>query len=132
VAALSSLVAAEAVNGDGAAHKILDDAARDLAIAVADGAKLLGLGEGDGPTPQGITVGNWRVSTLGGVWSMGPRIMNPFVTYLKGLAPAAIVVPPQYPPVIGALLLAYRQASVTVSPEVLRRLSEGVATWEIH
>jgi N-acetylmuramic acid 6-phosphate etherase len=121
IAALTSIVAAGAAGGDEQAKSILAAAACDLAATVAAGAKLLDL--------HGASA---RVSTLGGVWSAGPLVLQPFADHLGELVPGATVQPARYPPVIGALLLAYRQSGVPVSPSVLEQLSHGLNKWGLQ
>ncbi|MDB5075250.1 MAG: hypothetical protein JWO42_1429, partial [Chloroflexi bacterium] len=121
IAALTSIVAGAAAEGDEVARSILTAAACDLAATVADGARLLDL--------HGATA---RVSTLGGVWSAGPLVLQPFTEHLSQLVPGASVLPARYPPVVGALLIAYRRAGVPVSPAMLDQLSHGLNRWGLQ
>ena len=85
---------------------------------VADGAAILRL--------TGSTA---RVALLGGVWRAGAPIVRPFERELQVRCPGMVIEPPCFPPVIGALLIAYRQAGVTLTSELLRRLDHGVHYW---
>lgn len=118
VAALSGAVAEAAAAGDTAAGAILDSAARDLAETVADGAKLLDLSRE-----------HVRVATLGGVWKAGELVLSAFRRHLNALSPGARIEPARFPPVVGAVLIAYRQAAIEVSPATLAALTDGLERW---
>lgn len=67
------------------------------------------------------------VSYSGGAFNSS-RVLSSFVECLKSRYPACPIQPPQLPPVLGSLLLAYRAAAIKVGshretwPEQLRRL----------
>jgi hypothetical protein len=66
---------------------------------------------------------------MGGVFASGPLVTAPFRRRLRKLLPEAAILPARFPPVIGALLLAYRRAEIQVDARVLSRLDEGTKRW---
>jgi N-acetylglucosamine kinase-like BadF-type ATPase len=115
VAALAGLVGRVAEQGDPQAGAILHQAGDDLGNAAGDLAVALGLHDGV-----------LRVATLGGVFRAGPLVLDPFTRRLRSVAPGAEVVPARFPPVIGALILAYRAAGLEVDAALLNHVT---ASW---
>jgi N-acetylglucosamine kinase-like BadF-type ATPase len=111
VASLAGIVGEAAAAGDPQALAIVRRAGADLGQAVGDVARLLDLHT----TPV-------RVSTIGGVFRAGRLILDPFEEQLRQRALDASLVPPHFPAVIGALLLAYRAEGITISKPLLARL----------
>jgi len=114
IAALAPLVFQACRQGDEAAQWIVDQAACHLAqLATAVLGRLC-----------------WEepayVTPVGGVFQAGETIMNPFQTKLKARCPDARVVPTRYPPVIGALLLAYRAGQVSIDVEQLEAITQKI------
>jgi len=117
-AALAPLVAASASGGDAVARSILRDAARELAdMAVAVLRRLGGAGR------------TLPVYPTGGLFNDRETVWPTFVSALRRGAPRAVVCPPRFPPLVGAVLLALRDASRPASAAVLRRLDASVETW---
>lgn len=114
VAGLAASVGAAARMGDPEALAILRRAGEDLGQAVGDVARLLHL-----------HTGPLRVSTIGGVFRAGHLVLAPLEERLRALAPAARIVPPRFPAVIGALLLAYRMEGQALDEAALARLAAG-------
>jgi N-acetylglucosamine kinase-like BadF-type ATPase len=113
VATLSSQVAWASERGDRAARGLLAQAAADLAEVAAALAGYLNLRDA-GP----------RVATLGGVFAIGAMVLTPFRQRLRKRVPGAQIVPARFPPVAGALLLAYRHAGVPLDERMLARLEQ--------
>ncbi len=111
VAALSLLVAEAAAQGDEHAHRFLAQAGYELAHGVANLIGQLGL--------EGAAV-----VTRGGVFSAGSVVLTPFEHELKKRSPGAHVAQARFPPVVGALLLAYRQEGVTADERLLSHLED--------
>ncbi|NLG68107.1 MAG: ATPase [Firmicutes bacterium] len=109
VARLARLVAVAAREGDPAALTIYVQAARELcglAVAVAEALSM------EGPS----------VYYSGGVFEAGRPLVEPFESAVRASLRGANVAPAHHPPLVGALLMAYRQVGYTVSPALLARL----------
>jgi len=72
-----------------------------------------------------------RTATLGGVFGAGKPFLAPFGRHLRRLAPGAPLVPPRFPPVVGALILSYRAAEVPVDTPLLAALSASLGEWDV-
>ncbi len=118
IADLAQVVTAAATDGDAVSRNLVDDAAGALAALAA--AVITQLRWPDGAVP---------VATIGGVFTAGPAILRPMGRALLSRAPAAVLLPPRFPPVVGALLLAMRAAGITHTPA---RLALLAATWEMR
>lgn len=99
-------VEASATAGDRVASEIVDAAGSWLASFVLAVAGRLSLRDEIA-----------QVAEAGGLWRLA-RLRAAFADALVGAWPAAQLVAPRYDPVIGALLLAYRQAGLDLSPIV--------------
>jgi N-acetylglucosamine kinase-like BadF-type ATPase len=110
IAEVAPLVIRAFQMGDEAARHIVDQAAYQLAELAA---AVLGKLRWEGPAP---------VALLGGVFQAGAAILDPFQAYLTRRIPGTQVTPARFPPVIGALLLAYQAAGFGLDPESLLRL----------
>lgn len=119
IAALTILVSRCAADGDPLAQLLLAEAGGALGRTAGALAATLGLHGADA-----------RTAGLGGVFQAGEPFLAPFRRQLRRLAPDAPVVPPRFPPVIGALILAYRAANVPVDAPLLATLTGSLATWE--
>lgn len=120
VAALAQLVAECADDGDLLARLLLAKAGGALGRTVGALAVALGL--------RGIEA---RTATLGGVFGAGKPFLAPFGRHLRRLAPGAPLVPPRFPPVVGALILSYRAAEVPVDTPLLAALSASLGEWDV-
>ncbi len=68
--------------------------------------------------------GNFSVAGVGGMFS-GALFKEMFVDALKIRVPHAVYENPQFDPAIGALLLAYRQANIEISEQLLVNLENS-------
>jgi len=118
IARLATVVTESAAAGDPVARRLVADAAAALANLV--GAVIRRLHWPDGAT---------AVAPVGGVFDAGSIVLRPLRAALAARAPGAVLVPPRYDPVAGALLLALRAAGVPHTPE---RLALLAATWDLQ
>jgi len=95
VAAYYPVVLAAAKDGDAEARRILEEAARELALDVVTVVRKLGL-----------EAESFPVATIGGVLSAGSPLLDPLRRAIAAVAPGATVGPPAFPPEIGAIRLA--------------------------
>jgi N-acetylglucosamine kinase-like BadF-type ATPase len=112
LAKLSRLVGDGANAGDPVCLAIMKCAAHELALLAISAA-----GRVDFSRCRPV------VSTAGGVWKAGKPICEPFKEEVIRAIPNAKVVPPAYPPSLGALILALRGANVALSDEVLSNIA---------
>lgn len=115
LASLVPLVSKAARRGDRVARGILQDAGRELGelvIAVASRLKML-----DEAFP---------VFPVGGVFEMGRLVLDPLGKTLRKRAPRSVIRPPEFPPEIGAALMALEAAGITLEPRILRHLAASV------
>jgi N-acetylglucosamine kinase-like BadF-type ATPase len=97
IAGVSSTVAAAAASGDKVATGIFEAAGRGLGrMACAAARKLT-------PPPS------QTFSGVGGVFESGELLWNPYRERVLAECPQAQVVAPAYPPLVGALILAFRK-----------------------
>ncbi|MCC6445864.1 MAG: ATPase [Armatimonadetes bacterium] len=115
LAAISGVVGMAAGEGDAVARRILEEAAQELALSAA--AVLKGL-DMPGAAPE--------VAPIGGVFKAGSLILEPLRAALHLLVPDARLIEPRFPPVIGALFLAYRKAGIALEEPLLERVRAGV------
>jgi len=101
VAGFSPEVMAAAGEGDGVAVAIVRSAAHELADMAIAAARQVGMDPGSKEFP---------VAPAGGVFSAGEVIMCPFREELATRAPAASLALPEFPPVVGAVMLALKRA----------------------
>ncbi|HZS05161.1 MAG TPA: BadF/BadG/BcrA/BcrD ATPase family protein [Blastocatellia bacterium] len=94
-AQLSRVVVEAAEEGSATAREILSDAAKELARAAVAVIEQLRL-QSD----------NFRVACVGGVFESGEWVTAPLREAVAELAPLAVVTPPLYLPVIGAVRMA--------------------------
>ncbi|BCX02310.1 MAG: N-acetylmuramic acid/N-acetylglucosamine kinase [Candidatus Roseilinea sp.] len=95
-AALAPLVSQAAMQGDAVAQSIVGRAARDLAVQVMAVQRRLGL-----PTDAPI-------APVGGAYEHVHGLRTGFIAALREVNPQANVVAPQWPPVLGAALIALK------------------------
>jgi len=113
-ALLASLVPAvetAARGGDAVARAILADAGRALATLASGVAARLGFQR----TPFDLYL-------VGGVFKSGRLVVGPLRRALRERAPEARVRSPRFPPVVGAVLMAFEAGGVRVDRRVLGRL----------
>ena len=114
MARLARLVADAARAGDAVATGILEDAGRQLAgLASATLGKL--------PEREAADV-----FVAGGLFASGPALLNAFTDCLLSAHAHAVVRRPEFPPVVGAWLMALRAAGGDIDEPLRRRLSAEV------
>lgn len=111
IAALAPLVLEAAASGDAMAQQLIVTGTADLAQMVAAVARRLGW-----------SAAPCEVTLTGGLWRAGEDVIAPFRHALTDLLPAARIVLPELPPVLGACILALQQAGVDVNGAVLQEL----------
>lgn len=109
LASFAIVVAALAERGVSVAQQLIDQAAEDLAELA------------EGVTKRLQAAHPLDVSYHGGVFK-SPRLFAQFSVAITQRLPGARVVAPHFTAPIGALLLAYRQAGVTITPQMLTQL----------
>jgi N-acetylglucosamine kinase-like BadF-type ATPase len=117
IARLCRIVTQESQAGDPAAQEIMAAAAEELALCVAAVARQL-----DWTNPV--------VSPTGGVIQAGEAILGPFRHSLQARLPEATLVPARYPPVVGAVLLAFQTGGIAVDARTLEKLDQGLSRLE--
>jgi N-acetylglucosamine kinase-like BadF-type ATPase len=113
IAALSSLVARAAQEGDPSAIEIFEHAARELVCIVDAVRQALGF-------PAGESV---PLSYSGGVFNAGDLILGPFRRHVKARSARYDLRAPMLAPGLGAALYAARLAGVSLSPAAIERLA---------
>lgn len=116
IASLSPVVTQAAGQGDIVARSIFEESGRRLGILAGAVARRLRLPEL-----------SCSFSATGGVMQAGELIWRPYRESLHAQFPGAQVVAPEFPPVVGALLLALKQGGVLVSEEVLGQTARSIA-----
>lgn len=111
VAELAPLVIQAAESGDLVAQNIVNKGSGELAVMVKAVAKKL-----DTRADQ------IRVATAGGLLNNAAYYRGSFKVKVLEVFPKAELIRPFLPPVLGAALLAYRQANGTIEPDVLAKL----------
>ena len=114
IAAMSQLVARAAQDGDRAALRIFDDAARELA-AIADAVRRTLQFAPNEPVP---------VSYSGGVFNAGELILGPFQRHLETQSQSFQLQAPMFVPSAGAAIHAARLAGQPLSVHAIQRLRE--------
>jgi N-acetylglucosamine kinase-like BadF-type ATPase len=117
IASMSQLVEQAANAGDATARLILDDAGTALGRLACGVIRRLGL-ESRKPS----------VSATGGVFQNRRWIWVAFRAEILEHYPAASVTKPQFPPLVGSLLLAYHQMGRKISASLLENLRASLAT----
>jgi len=111
IAALAPLVMEAAASGDEMAQQLIVTGTGDLAQMVAAVARRLGW-----------AAAPCEVTLTGGLWRAGESVIAPFRRALADVLPAARIILPELPPVLGACVLALQQAGITVDESILQRL----------
>ena len=112
IAAFAPLVMEAAATGDAMAQQLIRQGMHELAQMVAAVARNLGW-----------TAAPCEVTLTGGLWRAGDTVLTPFRETLADLLPAARIVMPELPPVIGACVLALQAAGVAVDAAIAQRLN---------
>jgi N-acetylglucosamine kinase-like BadF-type ATPase len=113
LASFATRVGQLAERGDGTARGLIDKAAMNLAMLAATTAARLRL-----------TQKNVKISYGGGVFKSKRLLMRFKAELIFDLLPHAEIVAPRFPPDVGALLLAYRQAGKNLTPRLLETITE--------
>lgn len=116
VAALAPLVLAAAAQGDAVAGGILCQAGEELALAAQ--AVITGLG---------LQTEQFEVALAGGVLTAAGPLPQVIAQIIRPIAPLAQVISPRFPPVVGALLLALRQAGIELTAAVIDNLKQTLS-----
>jgi len=115
IAGISRLVEKAASRGDEVAIEILEEAGAALGEMACAVMHRLGLEEH-----------HPAVSGSGGVFESREWIWRAFRGEVLRQYPHASIHPPRYPPLVGALLLAYRQRDVSVTAALLEKLEASL------
>ncbi|MEM0226314.1 MAG: BadF/BadG/BcrA/BcrD ATPase family protein [Thermofilaceae archaeon] len=115
VAKLAPIVTELASAGDAVARRIVEEAAKHLALHVVALVDKLSM-RGEQPI---------KVATVGGVFRAGPVILEPFKRHLEEQFKVELI-KPELPPVAGALLLAYLLDGVEVEGTIVENLRSSL------
>jgi N-acetylglucosamine kinase-like BadF-type ATPase len=112
IAALSAVAAQAAESGDEAARRIfLEGGTRLGEMACAVVRKLH------------IAEERLSFSAVGGVFQAGELLWKPYCNFVLSQYPASKVVRPEFPPLVGALILAFKNSGLSISGQWLERLT---------
>lgn len=113
IAGVCSTVGAAAASGDKVAVNIFAEAGRGLGSMACSAARKL-------TPPPSLTF-----SGVGGVFESGDLLWRPYREFVLSEYPQAQVVTPAFPPLVGALMLAFRKGGVDTPQEWLERIRRG-------
>lgn len=105
VANMAEWVAITANNGDGVAQQIIRQAGEELGLLATCVIRKLQFND------------EFRIVLTGGVFQAGDIIIEPLKQKVHAVAPHAILAPPLYPPVLGAIFMAWRKLGVPLDPD---------------
>lgn len=109
IARFTKVVIQAAESGDAVAHALLQDAGRELALAIVAVARRVSL------------IGKaFPVSYVGGAFNAGELLLDPMRQTLGREVPTATIAPPIRTPVEGAAMMALRAAQSPPSPRPRR------------
>lgn len=117
IAHLCSIAAQAAQRGDAIARRLFSKGGKSLGGMACSIIRRLHF--------DGLSV---LVSGVGGVFHAGELIWNPYRQEVLRRFPEAEVAPPRFPPVVGALLLAYQNGGEPLSRQLLQALSSTNST----
>ncbi len=117
IAAMAPLVLEAARAGDAVAREIIERGVDELALMVETVARKLSFW----PGPVQVTI-------TGGLAQAGPVYLNPLHAAIRRRVPAADIVDPILPPVLGAALLALETLGTSLTPEEIRALQRDART----
>jgi N-acetylglucosamine kinase-like BadF-type ATPase len=115
IAQISALAAQAALEGDSVSRGLFLRGGRGLGELVCAVSRKLDLG-----APSLI------VSGVGGVFQSADLIWKPFREEVLRQYPEAAIAPPIFSPLVGALLLAYRNGGIEISPSLQSRLEASL------
>jgi N-acetylglucosamine kinase-like BadF-type ATPase len=118
IASVSSVAAEAARSGDPIALAIFVEAGRGLGeLACAVSRKLR------------IPPAEILFSAVGGVFQAGEIIWQPYREFVLSKYPEGKVVEPEFPAVVGALIIAFNRKGISISGERLTRLAQSYDQW---
>ena len=113
IASIAPLVSKSAEIGDQVAIEILKDSAKELALCAI--SVIRGLKMENNKFPVAIS---------GSVFNAGEIILKPFKECVISVSKFADIIRPMFSPVIGAVLLALREAGICIDNEILCNISK--------
>ncbi len=105
VANMAEWVAMTANIGDKISQKIMKHAGEELGLLATSVIKKLQIS------------GEFCIVLTGGVFQAGEIVCEPLKRKVHSIAPFAKVMPPLYPPVLGAVFMAWRMLGIPLNPE---------------
>jgi N-acetylglucosamine kinase-like BadF-type ATPase len=116
VSALAPLVLEATMEGDAVAEGLLKYAGRELGMAAVAVARQLKMLEGE-----------LEVATMGGILdNFGEFVLDPLQITIHNSAPRAKLVRAKFKPVVGAVIMAAREAGLTVEGDFLDNLRKDL------
>ncbi|PAX53871.1 N-acetylglucosamine kinase [Brunnivagina elsteri] len=109
IAAFATLVDSAAVDGDGVANEIIDDALGELVKATFTVIDAIFCPHIPNPSPQTIRNDDFEIVTTGSVWKGKSNIRERFIKVINQKYPYIKVILPRFEPAYGAGLLALKQ-----------------------
>jgi N-acetylglucosamine kinase-like BadF-type ATPase len=116
VAELAPLVFEAYNEGDKVAGKIIDLACKGVALTVKAVVKGLNMNQD-----------TFKIVLSGGNFTHQPVYVEKLRPQLKKVAPNAEAVMPKFEPVVGAILLALKECSISATPEMLAHIEQSWA-----
>ncbi|MFH1230412.1 MAG: BadF/BadG/BcrA/BcrD ATPase family protein [Planctomycetota bacterium] len=116
ISALSQIVYQAARKGDKIAIDIFRQAGKHLALGVIASVNRLKMSR----------ISGIKVSYIGSVWKSGGLLLNPFKRTIRKAFPMVNFVPPVFPPVIGAYLIALRKCDIKPDKDTFNNLSQSL------
>lgn len=116
LASIARIVGECANSGDAVSMKIMVEAGHHLGNAAAAVIHKLHLGSAE------VTI-----TSAGGVFKSGEVVIAPLMDRIHSCCSPAIYVPPRFPPVIGALILALNSIGVSVDDGILNTIAVSFA-----
>ncbi len=120
IAKLAPLVAKIASEGDTVAQDILRSAGKELAKIAIAVIKRLGFEERSFP-----------LAIIGGAFKAGEHLIKSFKSEVLKTAPNAVILRPRFPPVVGAIFIALKEAGVEISNEIINNIETSLTNVKI-
>ena len=111
LAQVSRLVGQAALEGDEVAVRILACAGHELGKTAA--AVLRALEQTDLPFP---------IAPNGGVFQAGELVIKAMMNRIQATNPEAYLTEPRFPPVVGAILMAFQDFGIVINEEIFRNI----------
>ena len=105
VASMAEWVAITASNGDNVAQQIMRHAGEELGLLAISVIRQLQID------------GEFRIALTGGVFRAGEIVIEPMKQKVQSIAPSAQLTSPLYPPVLGAVFMAWRVLGLSLELE---------------